>query len=174
LQLGYDSGEITEAQYKKLKKAFGDSDKLMKTIEKNAKENLKITGVDGKLREPTTAELFELVNAQTTLAYALANSFKDTDRLTQKDVTAAEAVINILPAFGGAETAMASLLALEKDLDRSIDSTLERLKRTYYTSDGVLDGFTSLLKGSEQFGRNIPIPGMSSEQRQDIIGGIQF
>ena len=174
LQLGYDSGEITEAQYKKLKKAFGDSDKLMKTIEKNAKENLKITGVDGKLREPTTAELFELVNAQTTLAYALANSFKDTDRLTQKDVTAAEAVINILPAFGGAETAMASLLALEKDLDRSIDSTLERLKRTYYTSDGVLDGFTSLLKGSEQFGRNVPIPGMSSEQRQDIIGGIQF
>ena len=174
LQLGYDSGEITEAQYKKLKKAFGDSDKLMKTIEKNAKQNLKIPGVDGKLREPTTAELFELVNAQTTLAYALANSFKDTDRLTQKDVTAAEAVINILPAFGGAETAMASLLALEKDLDRSIDSTLERLKRTYYTSDGVLDGFTSLLKGSEQFGRNIPIPGMSSQQREDIIGGIQF
>ena len=114
------------------------------------------------------------MNAQTTLAYALANSFKDTDRLTQKDVTAAEAVINILPAFGGAETAMASLLALEKDLDRSIDSTLERLKRTYYTSDGVLNGFTSLLKGSEHFGRNIPIPGMSSQQRQDIIGGIQF
>ena len=174
LELGYQSGEITKDQYKKLKKAFGDSDKLMKVIEKNAKENLKIPGVDGKLREPTTAELFELVNAQTTLAYALANSFKDTDRLTQKDVTAAEAVINILPAFGGAETAMASLLALEKDLDRSIDSTLERLKRTYYTSDGVLNGFTSLLKGSEQFGRNIPIPGMSSQQRQDIIGGIQF
>jgi len=174
LELGYQSGEITKDQYKKLKKAFGDSDKLMKVIEKNARKNLKIPGVDGKLREPTTAELFELVNAQTTLAYALANSFKDTDRLTQKDVTAAEAVINILPAFGGAETAMASLLALEKDLDRSIDSTLERLKRTYYTSDGVLNGFTSLLKGSEQFGRNIPIPGMSSEQRQDIIGGIQF
>ena len=172
LQLGYDSGEITETQYKKLKKAFGDSDKLMKVIEKNARENLKISE-NGQLREPTTAELFELVNAQTTLAYALANSFKDTDRLTQKDVTAAEAVINILPAFGGAETAMASLLALEKDLNRSIDNTVSRLERTYFTNEMVINGFLGLLKGSELFGQGTT-PGISEQQRNEILGGIQF
>jgi len=172
LQLGYDSGEITETQYKKLKKAFGDSDKLMKVIEKNARENLKISE-NGQLREPTTAELFELVNAQTTLAYALANSFKDTDRLTQKDVTAAEAVINILPAFGGAETAMASLLALEKDLNRSIDNTVSRLERTYFTNEMVINGFLGLLKGSELFGQGTT-PGLSEQERNEILGGIQF
>jgi hypothetical protein len=80
LELGYNSGEITESQYKKLKKAFKKKD-MQKAIQKAAEENYMVTDQStGKLRKPTTNELFELVNAQTTLAYALANSFKGTDR----------------------------------------------------------------------------------------------
>ena len=174
LELGYNSGEINEKQYKQLKKAFKKKD-MQKAIQKAAEENYMVTDQStGKLRKPTTNELFELVNAQTTLAYALANSFKDTDRLTQKDVTAAMSVINILPAFGGAETAIASLNALEKDLDRSIDSTINRLERTYFTNAQVMDGFLSLLKGGAGFGKTDSSRVVSPEERMNILQGIQF
>jgi hypothetical protein len=174
LELGYNSGEINEKQYKQLKKAFKKKD-MQKIIQNAAEENYKVVDQStGKLRKPTTNELFELVNAQTTLAYALANSFKDTDRLTQKDVTAAMSVINILPAFGGAETAIASLNALEKDLDRSIDSTINRLERTYFTNAQVMDGFMSLLKGGAGFGKTDSSRVVSPEERMNILQGIQF
>ena len=174
LELGYNSGEITESQYKMLKKGSKKKD-MQKIIQKAAEENYKVMDQStGKLRKPTTNELFELVNAQTTLAYALANSFKDTDRLTQKDVTAAMSVINILPAFGGAETAIASLNALEKDLDRSIDSTINRLERTYFTNAQVMDGFLSLLKGGAGFGKTDSSRVVSPEERMNILQGIQF
>jgi len=177
LELGYKSGELSKDAYKKLKNAF-DEDKIKKIITKAAEENYKITDAKtGKLRKPTTQELFELVNAQTTLAYALANSFKDTDRLTQKDVAAAEAVINILPTFGGAETALASLNALEKDLDRSINGTLERLERTYFTSEAVLEGFLAGLKTGDRYGRGkstLPPIELTADQRADILQGITF
>ena len=174
LELGFNSGELTEKQYKDLKKMFKKKD-MQKAIENAAEENYRIEDPEtGELRKPTTDELFELVNAQTTLAYALANSFKDTDRLTQKDVTAAMSVINILPGFGGAETARASLNALEKDLDRSITSTKERLERTYFTSDPVMQGFFSLLKGGEAFGMADTSRVVSPEERMNILQGIQF
>ena len=174
LELGYQSGDITKDQYKMLKKGFKKKD-MQKAIQKAAEENYMVTDQStGKLRKPTTNELFELVNAQTTLAYALANSFKDTDRLTQKDVTAAMSVINILPAFGGAETAIASLNALEKDLDRSIDSTINRLERTYFTNAQVMDGFLSLLKGGAGFGKTDSSRVVSPEERMNILQGIQF
>jgi uncharacterized protein (DUF2344 family) len=177
LELGYKSGELSKDAYKKLKNAF-DEDKIKKIITKAAEENYKVTDAKtGKLRKPTTQELFELVNAQTTLAYALANSFKDTDRLTQKDVAAAEAVINILPTFGGAETALASLNALEKDLDRSINGTLERLERTYFTSEAVLEGFLAGLKTGDRYGRGkstLPPIELTADQRADILQGITF
>jgi hypothetical protein len=174
LELGYNSGEITEKQYKQFKKMFNKKD-MQKAIRKAAEDNFKIEDPEtGELRKPTTDELFELVNAQTTLAYALANSFKDTDRLTQKDVTAAMSVINILPGFGGAETALASLNALEKDLDRSIESTKQRLERTYFTSEPVMQGFFSLLKGGDTFGMADTSKVISPEQRMDILQGRQF
>jgi len=82
-------------------------------------------------------------------------------------------VINILPGLGGAETAMASLNALEKDLDRSLDSTLNTLERTYFTNDMVIKGFLSLLKGGETFGKFDSAP-ISKDQRNDILQGIQL
>ena len=174
LELGYQSGEITKDQYKLLKKGFKKKD-MQKIIQEAAEKNYKVTDQStGKLRKPTTNELFELVNAQTTLAYALANSFKDTDRLTQRDVIAAQSIINILPAFGGAETAIASLNALEKDLDRSIDSTINRLERTYFTNAQVMDGFLSLLKGGAGFGKTDSSRVVSPEERMNILQGIQF
>ena len=174
LELGYQSGEITKDQYKKLKKAYDKKD-MQKIIQKAAEKNYKVVDQStGKLRKPTTNELFELVNAQTTLAYALANSFKDTDRLTQRDVIAAQSIINILPAFGGAETAIASLNALEKDLDRSIDSTINRLERSYYTQTDVMNGFLSLLKGGASFGKTDSSTVVSPEERMNILQGIQF
>ena len=174
LELGYNSGEITKDQYKMLKKGYKRKN-IQKAIEKAAEENYKVVDKEtGQLRKPTTNELFELVNAQTTLAYALANSFKDTDRLTQKDVTAAMSVINILPSFGGAETAIASLNALEKDLDRSIDSTINRLERSYYTQSDVMNGFLSLLKGGAGFGKTDTSRVVSEEERMNILQGIQF
>ena len=174
LELGYQSGEITKDQYNKLKKAYDKKD-MQKIIQKAAEKNYKVVDQStGKLRKPTTNELFELVNAQTTLAYALANSFKDTDRLTQRDVIAAQSIINILPAFGGAETAIASLNALEKDLDRSIDSTINRLERSYYTQTDVMNGFLSLLKGGASFGKTDSSTVVSPEERMNILQGIQF
>ena len=83
-------------------------------------------------------------------------------------------VINILPAFGGAETAIASLNALEKDLDRSIDSTINRLERTYFTNAQVMDGFLSLLKGGAGFGKTDSSRVVSPEERMNILQGIQF
>lgn len=58
--------------------------------------------------------------SETTLVYALANSFKDQDRLTERDVRAAERLVNLFTLTRGSESTRASIKAIAEELERDI------------------------------------------------------
>ena len=64
--------------------------------------------------------LEELAVAETTLVYALANSFKDKDRLTARDVAAAEKLVNLFTLTRGSKAVEASIRAIGKQLQDDI------------------------------------------------------
>jgi len=64
--------------------------------------------------------LEKLAVAETTLVYALANSFKDQDRLTQRDVQAAEKLVNLFTLTRGSEATRSSIKAIAEELESDI------------------------------------------------------
>ena len=80
-------------------------------IEKAAKDN------NEKIDSDT---LETLAVAETTLVYALANSFKDKDRLTARDVAAAEKLVNLFTVTRGSEAVAASIRAIGRQLQDDI------------------------------------------------------
>ena len=58
--------------------------------------------------------------AETTLVYALANSFKDKDRLTARDVAAAEKLVNLFTLTRGSRSVEASIKAIGQQLQDDI------------------------------------------------------
>ena len=71
----------------------------------------------GKIDSDT---LEKLAVAETTLVYALANSFKDQDRLTQRDVQAAEKLVNLFTLTRGSEATRSSIKAIAEELESDI------------------------------------------------------
>jgi|MDSV01.3.fsa_nt_gb hypothetical protein len=88
-----------------------------KKIYNNAVGRVKSRAGDEKI---TPEDLESLAVAETTLVYALANSFKDKDRLTARDVAAAEKLVNLFTLTRGSRSVEASIRAIGQQLQDDI------------------------------------------------------
>lgn len=115
---------MTEKEARKfLDNNFGKSDKIFQ-------DTLKSLGV---FRDETdAANLERLAINETVLTYALANSLKDKDRLTQKDIQMAKDLVNIFPLLRGQKQVIKSLEAVNE----TILSDIKRLENDYQFAFG--------------------------------------
>jgi hypothetical protein len=103
---------LSDEAKKKILKTF-DYDSIYNQAEKRIKSRLGDEEVDADTLE-------KLAVSETTLVYALANSFKDQDRLTERDVRAAERLVNLFTLTRGSESTRASIKAIAEELERDI------------------------------------------------------
>ena len=103
---------LSDEAKKKILKTF-DYDSIYKQAEKRIKSRIGDEEVDADTLE-------KLAVSETTLVYALANSFKDQDRLTERDVRAAERLVNLFTLTRGSESTRASIKAIAEELERDI------------------------------------------------------
>lgn len=106
--------EASDLDEKSKKQLLKDTDfnKLYREAEKRIKDR-----TPGKVDAET---LESLAVAETTLVYALANSFKDKDRLTARDVAAAEKLVNLFTLTRGSKSVEASIKAIGQQLQDDI------------------------------------------------------
>ena len=106
--------EASDLDEKSKKQLLKDTDfnKLYRQAEKRIKSRS-----PGKVDAET---LESLAVAETTLVYALANSFKDKDRLTARDVAAAEKLVNLFTLTRGSRSVEASIKAIGQQLQDDI------------------------------------------------------
>ena len=137
-----------------------------------ARKRLKKTGVLSGL---TRDEQEKLAVQEVSLVYALANSFKDQDRLTQRDVDNAQKIVNIFSLGRSSLDVKASIEAIAKQLESNI-----RTQETLYT---VAGGLESTLQNLRQLKNFTPFEGeggvasqlaedLSIEEIENIIEGI--
>ena len=130
-----DDGVSEEKAEKFLNDNFG-------SIESQFKSTLKQLGVFKD--ETTAANLERLAINETVLTYALANSLKDKDRLTQKDIQMAQQLVNVFPLLRGQKQVVRSLEAVNERILGDIKAselnytefggntaTLENFRRKY-------------------------------------------
>lgn len=106
-----ENSDLDEATKKRLLKST-DFNKIYREAERRIKSR-----TPGKVDADT---LESLAVAETTLVYALANSFKDKDRLTARDVAAAEKLVNLFTLTRGSASVEASIRAIGKQLQDDI------------------------------------------------------
>ena len=125
----------------------------------------------------TGAELEQLAVQEVTLVYAMANSFKDKDRLTARDIKAAEKIVNIFSFARGSQDVMDSIKAIARELEEDIlryendyrrkgglEVTIEDFRRTnnFQTNTRQQNILEELLKT------------MSLEDKVKIMEGVQL
>ena len=121
-----DRSDLSDAAKEEAKKKL-DSKNLIK----QAKDKLKSRGLlSGLSRE----EQEKLAVQETTLVYALANTFKDQDRLTQRDIDAARNIVNIFSLTRSSKDVKASIEAIGRQLEADI-----RRQESLYTTAGGLE-----------------------------------
>jgi|TARA_R100001463_G_scaffold25274_2_gene60028 hypothetical protein len=133
---------MTEKEANKfLKDNFGSTDSLLAN-------KLKQLGV---FKDQTdAANLERLAINETVLTYALANSLKDKDRLTQKDIQMAKDLVNVFPLLRGQKQVIKSLEAVNE----TILADIKRLENDYQFAFG---GDTSTIdKYRQQYGVATP------------------
>jgi hypothetical protein len=143
-----------------------------KNLIKQAKARLKGRGMlSGLSRE----EQEKLAVQEVTLTYALANTFKDQDRLTQRDVNAAKEIVNIFSLGRSSKDVRASIEAI----GRQLESDIRRQESLYTVAGGLESTLKDLrrLKNFEVFegegGVASQLVGdLSLEEIENIIEGI--
>ena len=137
------------------KKAIEDSDlseaekkKALELIDRNrlvqlAKDKLKKRGLFSGLSRP---EQERLAVQETTLVYALANTFKDQDRLTQRDIDAARNIVNIFSLTRSSADVRASIQAIAQQLEADI-----RRQEELYALSGGLETSVQQLRSLKNF-----------------------
>jgi hypothetical protein len=112
-----DESDLSDAAKKEAKKLVNKDNLLKKT-----KERLEDRGLfSGLSRE----EQEKLAVQEVTLVYALANTFKDQDRLTQRDINAAQEIVNIFSLGRSSADVRASISAIAQNLESDIRRTEE-------------------------------------------------
>ena len=94
-------------------------EQIFNKIYKDAEDRIK-KAARGRGEEVDSETLESLAVAETTLVYALANSFKDKDRLTARDVAAAEKLVNLFTVTRGSDSVKASIKAIGQQLQDDI------------------------------------------------------
>ena len=110
--------------------------KALELVDRNrlvqlAKDKLKKRGLFSGL---SRAEQERLAVQETTLVYALANTFKDQDRLTQRDIDAARNIVNIFSLTRSSADVRASIQAIARGLESDI-----RRQESLFTAAGGLE-----------------------------------
>ena len=115
---------MTEKEAEKfLEQNFGSTDSIFKNT-------LKQLGV---FKDQTdSANLERLAINETVLTYALANSLKNKDRLTQKDIQMAKELVNVFPLLRGQKQVIKSLEAVNE----TILADIKRLENDYQFAFG--------------------------------------
>ena len=152
-----------------VKKRLMDETKF-ETLKDAAKKRIKkkIKGVDSDTLE-------QLAVAETTLVYALANSFKDKDRLTARDVAAAKELVNIFTLTRGPESVKSSISAIGQQLQDDIlryendyrrQGGLETTLKSMRTTEGFRLQDSSQVR--EQFFKDVTQDGLLDLFNQEL------
>jgi hypothetical protein len=139
LDKALESNQITEAEHK------AGLDRIdYKSLKDKALDRIK--GSKGFLSGLSRKEQERLAVQEVTLVYALANTFKDQDRLTQRDINAAREIVNIFSLTRGSKAVRDSIQAISEQLRQDI----LRNERNF-TATGGLFNTLQFLRKSEQF-----------------------
>jgi len=131
-----------------------------KNLVKQAKARLKNRGMlSGLSRE----EQEKLAVQEVTLTYALANTFKDQDRLTQRDVNAAKEIVNIFSLGRSSKDVRASIEAIGRQLESDI-----RRQESLYTVAGGLENTLKDLRRLKNFEVFEGEGGVTSQLAEDL------
>jgi len=148
IQDALDNGEITESQANGERKLI-DKNNLKNEILKKIKKKGAFSGLSGADQE-------KLAVQEVTLVYALANTFKDQDRLTQRDINAAQKIVNIFSLARSSQDVRDSINAIGNQLEADINR-----QEIAYTRSGGLNSSLMDLRAQQNFvpfkeGQSIP------------------
>ena len=159
--------DLDEKGKKEAKKQL-DSKNLIKEARKRLNKRGLLSGLDRDEQE-------KLAVQEVTLTYALANTFKDQDRLTQRDVNAAKEIVNIFSLSRSSKDVKASIEAI----GRQLESDIRRQEALYTTAGGLETTLKDLrrLKNFEIFEGEGGVPSqlaedLSIEEIEKVIEGI--
>ena len=129
------AGEITQSEYDRDKKGItiGELDKggLLAETRKRILDN---SGSKGFYSNLSRDDQEALAVYETKLVYALANTFKDQDRLTQRDINAAKEIVNIFSLGRASADVESSIRAIARGLESDI-----RRQESLFTAAGGLE-----------------------------------
>ena len=149
--------------------ALIDKDSLIKQAKKALKKTGRLSGLDRDEQE-------KLAVQEVSLVYALANAFKDKDRLTQRDIQNAQKIVNIFSLGRSSLDVKASINAIANLLESNI-----KTQETLYT---VAGGLESTLTNLRQLKNFTPFEGeggvaaqfaedLSIEEIESILEGVE-
>jgi len=139
--------EITESEYKRDKKALDVGEFEEGGLLADAKERiLKNSGKKGFYSNLSREDQETLAVYETKLVYALANTFKDQDRLTQRDINAAKEIVNIFSLARSSADVEASIQAIARGLESDI-----RRQEKLFTAAGGLESSLQDLRTLKDF-----------------------
>lgn len=135
LDRALSAGEITESEYEKSKKALDVGEfEEGGLLDEARKRILKNSGKKGFYSNLSREDQETLAVYETKLVYALANTFKDQDRLTQRDINAAKEIVNIFSLSRSSADVRASIQAIARGLESDI-----RRQESLFTAAGGLE-----------------------------------
>jgi hypothetical protein len=139
--------EITESEYNKSKEALEIGDfKKGGLLDEARKRILENSGKKGFYSNLSREDQETLAVYETKLVYALANTFKDQDRLTQRDINAAKEIVNIFSLTRSSADVRASIQAIARGLESDI-----RRQEKLFTSAGGLERTLQDLRSLKDF-----------------------
>ena len=155
LDKALELGQITESEHKAGLKRID-----YKSLKDQALDRIK--GSKGFLSGLSRKEQERLAVQEVTLVYALANTFKDQDRLTQRDINAAREIVNIFSLTRGSKAVRDSIESISEQLRQDI----LRNERNF-TATGGLFSTLQFLRKSEQF-----TPDSAFQIEQSLFGAL--
>ena len=159
-----ERSDLSDEEKEKARKQI-DKDSLLSA----AKRRLKARGLFSGLNRD---EQEKLAVQETTLVYALANTFKDQDRLTQRDINAAREIVNIFSLRRSSKDVEASIKAIGQQLE----SDIRRTESLYREAGGLEATIIRLRKLAEfeTFGQGtVPQTFLKDFTPEEIEEGLQ-
>ena len=161
-----NDGRSRESAEKLVDERFGKGNELYK-------KTLKQMGVF----KDVGADLERLAINETILTYALANSLKSKDRLTEKDIKMAQNLVNVFPMLRGEKSVIQALEAVNE----TILGDIKRLEFDYtnaFLGDSItIDNYRRKYKIVDPEGQALQgqIPGFfDNMSTEDILGNIEI
>ena len=141
------AGEIDQTEYDRDRKAIEIGNFKDDGLLKEAKERLlAASGTKGFFSGLSREDQEALAVYETKLVYALANTFKDQDRLTQRDINAAREIVNIFSLTRAGADVKASIRAIARGLRADI-----RRQEKLFKASGGLDTTLKDLRALKDF-----------------------